>query len=215
MIDLLSNFDLRGCAVIPSAVAPDQLARAEQYCESIELSGPGTRDLLEHEWCRDMAREICREPSIRSLLGTATTAVQCTLFVKDSLSNWSVPLHRDYSVPVKTQVPSPAWSAWSVKQSVVFGRPPVQVLQSLVAVRVHLEDTGEENGALQVVEGSHQTAENAGERNSHFVPRGGAFVMRPLLLHASSKVVSGSRRVLHFVYGPPTLPDGAEWANAV
>jgi hypothetical protein len=215
MTDLLSNFELRGCAVVPGVVASTQLAHAERYCESLDLSGAGTRDLLEQEWCRDMACEIREKPFIRSLLGNATTAIQCTLFVKDSLSNWSVPLHRDYSVPVKAQVSSPAWSAWSVKQSVVFGRPPIELLKSLVTVRVHLEDTGEENGALHVIEGSHRTAEVSGERSSHFIPRGGAFVMRPLLLHASSKVVSGSRRVLHFVYGPPTLPDGAEWAYAV
>lgn len=44
------------------------------------------------------------------------------------------------------------------------------------------------------------------------VSRGGALVMRPLLLHASSKAtVSVSRRVLHFVFGPRSLPFGLEW----
>jgi predicted protein tyrosine phosphatase len=42
--------------------------------------------------------------------------------------------------------------------------------------------------------------------------RGGALVMRPLILHASSKATSLSqRRVLHFVFGPPRLPLGLEW----
>jgi hypothetical protein len=40
--------------------------------------------------------------------------------------------------------------------------------------------------------------------------------MRPLLLHASSKATSPvPRRVLHFVFGPPTLPLGLEWRWAV
>jgi hypothetical protein len=48
------------------------------------------------------------------------------------------------------------------------------------------------------------------------VARGGALVMRPLLLHASSKATSlAPRRVLHFVFGPPKLPAGLEWRWAV
>jgi hypothetical protein len=44
------------------------------------------------------------------------------------------------------------------------------------------------------------------------VPRGGIMAMRPLLLHASSKASNDSpRRVLHFVYGPPDLPEGLRW----
>src|SRR5581483_5304455 len=42
--------------------------------------------------------------------------------------------------------------------------------------------------------------------------RGGAMLMRPLLLHASSKVtVDSTRRVLHFVFGPEHLPVGLRW----
>ena len=40
--------------------------------------------------------------------------------------------------------------------------------------------------------------------------------MRPLLLHASSKaLVPSFRRVLHFVFGPPALPKGLRWGQAV
>ena len=215
MIELIGDFERQGCVVVHDVIAPAGLEAAESFCDSISLSGAGTRDLLEHAWCREMARAVRSIPSIRGLLGVATTAVQCTLFVKDAKHNWLVPLHRDCRIPVKAKVASPRWSAWSVKQSVVFGRPPLEVLSGLVAVRVHLEDTDAKNGALQVVNGSHQTESESGERNSHSVPRGGALVMRPLLLHASSKLVAGSRRVLHFVYGPAVLPDGAEWAHAV
>jgi hypothetical protein len=196
-------------------VSVEHLAQADAYCDSIVLSGAGSRDLLELPWCSEVARSIRSVAPVGALLGHSTTAVQCTLFVKDEQHNWLVPLHRDYSIPVKTKVTSSDWSAWSLKQSVLFTRPPEHVLESLVAVRVHLEDTDARNGALQVVNGSHHSKVTSGERSSHFVPRGGALAMRPLLLHASSKIVSGSRRVLHFVYGPEELPDGAEWAYAV
>ncbi len=77
--------------------------------------------------------------------------------------------------------------------------------------------------ALRVVPGSHglgrldsETALRVrsarGERIVQ-VPAGGVMVMRPLLLHASSKnVIETPRRVLHFVFGPRQLPEGLRWA---
>jgi hypothetical protein len=48
------------------------------------------------------------------------------------------------------------------------------------------------------------------------VARGGALVMRPLILPASSKASSlAPTRVLHFVFGPPELQLGLEWRWAV
>lgn len=44
------------------------------------------------------------------------------------------------------------------------------------------------------------------------VAAGGVMLMRPLLLHASSKAsIDSPRRVLHFVFGPPTLAEGLNW----
>ena len=44
---------------------------------------------------------------------------------------------------------------------------------------------------------------------------GFAVLMRPLLLHASSKATGASRRrVLHFLFGPRQLLLGLAWANA-
>jgi len=42
--------------------------------------------------------------------------------------------------------------------------------------------------------------------------RGGALLMRPLLLHASSPArVPGHRRVLHLEFAAEPLPAGLEW----
>lgn len=46
------------------------------------------------------------------------------------------------------------------------------------------------------------------------VPRGGVMLMRPLLLHASSKISANKpRRVLHFVFAPAIPPDGLRWPS--
>ena len=105
-------------------------------------------------------------------------------------------------------------------------QPPVSVLERLVAVRVHIDDCPAESGALRVVPHSHMEgridqARAEALRQHHgetVVPiaQGGVLVMRPLILHASSKATSQNlRRVLHFVFGPQKLPLGLEWWWAV
>jgi hypothetical protein len=45
---------------------------------------------------------------------------------------------------------------------------------------------------------------------------GGVLMLRPLLLHSSSKALApGRRRVLHFLFGPPELPCSLRWRRAV
>ena len=215
MIEQTNEFESSGCTVVESVLSDDELESAARFCESVDTHGAGTRQLLSFSWCADLARSIREKGPVSVLLGNSRTAVQCTLFIKDARRNWLVPLHRDFSIPVRAKVGSIGWSAWAVKEGVTYGRPPEPVLQSLVAIRIHLDDTGPENGALQVVPGSHRAGRRSKARQVRLVPKGGALVMRPLLLHASSKLTTGTRRVLHFLYGPAQLPDGAEWANAV
>ena len=148
-------------------------------------------------------------------------AGQCTLFDKSPEKNWLVALHQDLSIPVKFLVDSPDCSGWSEKEGRVYVQPPISVLEQLVAVRIHLDECPVESGALRVVPGSHLEGPLSRERAEALrslhdetvvpVARGGALILRPLLLHASSKTTSGTpRRVLHFVFGPPKLPLGLE-----
>jgi len=140
--------------------------------------------------------------------------------------SWLVALHQDLSISVKARVDGPECSGWSEKEGQVYVQPPVSVLEQLVAVRVHLDECSIESGALRVVPKSHvegrlnkEQAEALRSQNGEVVVsvvRGGVLVMRPLLLHASSKATSlNPRRVLHFVFGPPALPLGLVWRWAV
>jgi ectoine hydroxylase-related dioxygenase (phytanoyl-CoA dioxygenase family) len=95
----------------------------------------------------------------------------------------------------------------------------------MLTVRLHLDDCDASNGALRVIPGSHRH----GRLESAQIPAireataellctalaGDALLMRPLLLHGSSKSMSRSRRrILHLEYCSGTLPAGMEWHDA-
>lgn len=104
----------------------------------------------------------------------------------------------------------------------LFGQPPAELLERLVAIRIHLDPCGEEDGPLQCVPATHLLGRLSSERASKLkmsgpvvsctCERGGVLMLRPLTLHTSSKASGASRRrVLHFVFGPATLPYGLLW----
>ena|SRR5947209_2091044 len=107
----------------------------------------------------------------------------------------------------------------------VLEEAAVAVLEGMLHVRLHLDDCGEVNGPLRVKPGSHaggRLDDRARERwveaaptVTCLVPRGGALLMRPLLLHASSPARRpGHRRVVHLEFAAAPLPEGLEWAES-
>jgi ectoine hydroxylase-related dioxygenase (phytanoyl-CoA dioxygenase family) len=165
---------------------------------------------------------LISDERLSGIASTEVIPVQCTLFAKSIESNWLVSLHQDLSIPVAERVQSPGCQGWSEKEGELFVQPPVAVLDTVLALRLHLEDCNERNGALRVVPGSHRlgrltTAEAIRAKDERGevcieVPRGGAMLMKPLLLHASSKVsIGGARRVLHFVFAPLELLGALRW----
>jgi ectoine hydroxylase-related dioxygenase (phytanoyl-CoA dioxygenase family) len=181
---------------------------------------------LNHDWCRALAATLRAHPAIGTLIPANHVAVQCTYFEKSTDNNWLVPIHQDLSIPVRERVEHPALRGWSEKEGALFVQPPVDLLETLVAVRIHLDPCLEDDGPLQFVPATHARGRIDAAEASRLrqggtvvtctVDRGGALVMRPLALHASSKATGTSRRrVLHFVFGPADLPCGLQWEHAV
>ena len=221
----VSQFKKDGYFVIPAVIDAVLNRRLGAFVGGI-ASGAGSRRLLDEAWCAHLAGALRGDARIRSLLPRDAVAVQCTLFNKSPAKNWLVALHQDLSIPVSSRVDSPECSGWSEKEGQLYVQPPVSVLVRLVAVRLHIDDCPAQSGALRVVPQSHMEgrvdpsqAEVLRQRHGETlvpVAQGGVLVMRPLLLHASSKAASPApRRVLHFVFGPPSLPLGLEWQWAV
>jgi len=215
MMEIAESFESNGYAIVDAVLSDGEISEIARNLGEVTVGKAGTRNLLFFDWCAQLAQSLRQNPLLAPLLPELTAAVQCTYFPKSSDRNWLVALHRDHSIPVKRPFDARGWHGWSKKEGIHYVRPPGSVLKALVAVRLHLEDNTEQNAPLAVVPGSHENHAASGVRVNCLVPRGGVLIMRPLLLHASSKLAEGSRRVLHFLYGPRTLPDNAEWANAV
>lgn len=219
---LREGFSANGYVVLPRFLADHEIGALETRLSRDTGGLAGNRALLELPWCLSLARRIYGDPRLSGLWAAASHAALCTYFEKSTARNWLVALHQDLSIPVAARIEASNYSGWSEKDGRLFVQPPLEVLEQSVAVRVHLDVSDEETGALKVVPRSHtlgrlhpQEASAArgmhGER-SVAVPRGGVMLMRPLLLHASSKVSGNARRrVLHFLFGPSHLPGGVQW----
>src|SRR5262249_50979349 len=122
---------------------------------------------------------------------------RATLFEKTPTSNWLVAWHQDTALPFRTRHHTPGWGPWSMKAGLHHAHAPAWALDRVVALRVHLDESTGENGPLRVVPYSHTLgrlsdeaiAEQVRKRAHHSccVPQGAILVMKPLLIHASSK----------------------------
>lgn len=148
--------------------------------------------------------------------------VKSIYFDKPGTSNWFVAYHQDLTITVDRKENIPGFGPWTVKQEQFAVQPPVNILENIITMRIHLDDTDENNGALKVIPGSHlkkiyraETIDWSVEKETTCcVPKGGVMVMKPLLLHASGRTVNGqNRRVLHIEFCNKELPPPLTWAE--
>lgn len=188
--------------------------------------GAGSRNMLLHAGCAALVDTLRRRLVAVGAIAADAVAVQCTLFRKTADCNWKVPYHQDLSIPVAGRVAHPALSGWSSKEDGDYVQPPAALLARTLAVRLHLDACGASDGPLRVLAGSHVRGRIACDaipdlRNAHpervcDAAAGDLVLMRPLLLHASSKADRPSgRRVLHFLFGPPQPGYGLDWSVAI
>jgi ectoine hydroxylase-related dioxygenase (phytanoyl-CoA dioxygenase family) len=175
------------------------------------------------------AREIAEStllPIARDILGSSALVVRSILFDKTAASNWLVPWHQDLTIAVRDRRDARGWGPWSLKEGTHHVQPPARVLETMVTLRLHLDDAPSDNGALKVAPASHargiiptadipSVRQQLGEVTCE-AQVGDLLIMRPLLLHASSKSVRpGHRRVLHVEFASGELGDGLMWGEGM
>jgi hypothetical protein len=231
-MDWADAVDRDGFAIVPGVVAPEVVA---QLIAALDATGPSPatlerggrtyamRDLLrEVPETRRLAESAPLRALVREVLGPGAFVVRGLLFDKTPEANWPVPWHQDLTIAVKARVEAPGFGPWTVKGGVPHVRPPIEVLQTMLTLRVHLDDCDATQGPLRVLPGSHARGRlDAGAIRAWLdrvapvtclVPRGGVLVMRPLILHASSPAIDPRhRRVVHLEYASRPLPGNVEW----
>jgi hypothetical protein len=148
--------------------------------------------------------------------------VRAIYFDKSPSANWLVAWHQDLTIAVAERREAPGFGPWSMKDGVTHVQPPIELLEHMLAARLHLDDGDETNGALRVLAGTHRDGRLSAEQieaRRQSIPEtvcrarvGDALLMRPMLLHASSRATTPTRRrVLHIEYAACDLPFGLAW----
>jgi ectoine hydroxylase-related dioxygenase (phytanoyl-CoA dioxygenase family) len=228
----LEALERQGFAILPGVLDKDALdvlrnALSQAPQDKLSLTQNGgvfaIRNLLN---ALPEILDLANNPSIRAcvepVLGPNARTIRGIFFDKTEQSNWKVPWHQDVTITVQEKRGTPGFQAWTVKAGIPHVQPPLEILENIVTLRIHLDDTDASNGALKVIPGSHKAGRLAPDEVREWVERvpavtccctqGDILVMRPLLLHASgSGTLPQHRRILHLEFSADQLPDGLDW----
>jgi hypothetical protein len=209
-----------GFAIILEVLSPRDLLQALD--PFLQASSNRSRAGIRHALGDASVRALAQNPHLlqiaQCVLGTTAFPFRATLFDKSADSNWLVVWHQDTALPLRAKKDTPGWGPWSIKKGVTYAHAPSGVLSKILALRLHLDDSGSANGPLRVLPATHtlgvlddakihelSTAIPAAEC---VVPAGGVLAMRPLIVHSSSKSqVQSPRRVLHIEYADSKCVD--------
>jgi ectoine hydroxylase-related dioxygenase (phytanoyl-CoA dioxygenase family) len=221
--NLANMVDSSGYRIVSGVFGAAETADLLRALDALDLTRgrAGARHLMQHPVVHDAANDPRLTSIAHEFLGAAAVPYRATLFDKSSARNWLIPWHQDTALPLRARRDGVAgWGPWSIKSGITYAHAPATALSRVVALRLHFDDSRQDNGPLRVLPGTHTHGvlpESAIERFVReiapvdcLVPSGGVIAMRPLLLHASSKAVSDRpRRVLHIEYADSLdLPDG-------
>jgi Phytanoyl-CoA dioxygenase (PhyH) len=225
-MDMAATFEEDGIEIVSAVLTAGECDALIQTISAFITPGgrksAGVRNLL--RYCPQVTELVSSEKIAglaRSRLKRDVFPVRVLLFDKTEAANWSVPWHQDLLIAVAERIETPGFGPWSVKAGVIHVQPPLEILESMVTVRVHLDDCDEDNGALRISPGSHAhgilsdaEARRCQEKSAVVckVGKGGALLMRPLSHHASSPATRPKhRRVIHIEYASGDLPAGLRW----
>ena len=137
----------------------------------------------------------------------------------DSELSW----HQHMTINVKAKIDTDGFFGWKSKDGIYEVCPTDDILKNTIIVRIHFEDSNDQNGALRIFPGSHNKKLSPSEIeliSQSSIPLtcevaiSGIHIMKPLLLHASSEATSRKhQRVLHLEFNTMELPNGLEWAE--
>jgi hypothetical protein len=227
-----------GYVVLPTVLAPhavealaDQLqvalaSQSDAY-ESIRTQSGGIYAARNVLTLWPEAARVWRTPllldALRQVLGLDFGLVRVLFFDKPPERTWALPWHKDMTIAVREHGDSPRFGKPTRKAGIPHVEAPVEVLEQMLTVRMHLDDVDDENGPLKVIPGSHRTGKelilDGTPPVSIHARRGDALLICPLVAHCSNKSHPDTRRhrrILHFEFAASSeLPDGYAWHDFI
>jgi ectoine hydroxylase-related dioxygenase (phytanoyl-CoA dioxygenase family) len=221
-----------GFTVIDNVYTTEEIDSILKVIEQVDTSRPTFRKTNDLFAIRQFLKEVPEvftivfNDKLRSLIsdvfGNDYFVTKSIYFDKPEQSNWFVAYHQDLTISVDKKKDIEGYGPWTVKQNQFAVQPPLDILQDNFTIRIHLDDTDENNGALKVIPKSHlkgvyrpETIDWSQETEIVCnVSKGGIMIMKPLLLHASNRTTNNNkRRVLHIELSNKTLPEEIDWSE--
>lgn len=222
----------KGFSVISNVFSTEEIEKISEVIQNIDSSKETFRKSEDLFAIRQFLKEI---PEVKDLIfnenlktiineifGENYFVVKSIYFDKPEKSNWYVAYHQDLTISVDKKVELENFGPWTTKQNQFAVQPPLDILENIFTIRIHLDDTDEHNGALKVIPKSHakgiyrpETIDwNVETENICNVEKGGVMIMKPLLLHGSNRTTNGKkRRVIHIEFSDKELPDELNWSE--
>jgi ectoine hydroxylase-related dioxygenase (phytanoyl-CoA dioxygenase family) len=224
----------KGFSIIPDVFSVEELTTIQNLLNNTDTSSPSFRKTADLFAIRRFFKEVPAAENIlltdkfvsliEQIFGSGYFLVKSIYFDKPGTSNWFVSYHQDLTISVDKKEEIKGFGPWTVKQDQFAVQPPVEILENIFTIRIHLDDTNKDNGALRVIPGSHRKGIyrpeiinwNTETEISCSVPAGGIMIMKPLLLHASNRTANQSRRrVVHLEFSDRELPSSLKWAERI
>ncbi len=221
----VDNFEGNGIAFVPGAIDTAYVKRLADTFHTMDRRG-GTRHLLDHPAVAALLGVGAMRDLIFGVLSDSAFAFKATLFDKHDKANWVVAWHRDISIPVSQRRALTGWTRWTLKEGVNYVHPPHEIMRQIVALRINIDACDTDDGPLRAIPGSHLLgtekveakveAAQAATTVDFVGSAGDAWLLNPLVLHASSKTRRPTRRrVLHLEFADVELPDGLQWHRQI
>jgi len=226
------DFIENGFAVINNVYSPDEVTEILNVIEAANKDNVTFRISNDLFAIRQFLKEV---PSVtklvfndkfisvlKNLFGDKFFVVKSIYFDKPKSSNWYVSYHQDLTISVDKKIEVEGFGFWTTKHNQFSVQPTLEILQNIITIRIHLDDTNENNGALKVISKSHQqgiyrpeTIDWTIEKEvSCNVEKGGIMLMKPLLLHSSGRTIDNrQRRVIHIEFANIELPNELNWSE--
>lgn len=217
------DFSRDGAALIARQISDDDILALREMFGAMDFR-VGARPFAASPLLdRLLGQDGCFAQALTAIGLKSARPVRVLAFDKTAQNNWNLGWHQDRVIAVKQRRDVEGFGTWTVKNGVPHVEAPDMLLRQMAFLRLHLDDTPAENGALKIIPGSAEHGKLTDAATGALVKVGPVVVcdahvgdilaVKALTLHASEPSrVPNHRRVLHVDYCALDLPSGLEWA---